>query len=72
MGRETCNNNSRALHRKGLYELQYSTPSVDCTRELSTSYNGNQRDPTTYSEHHTGCDRSVGLLDPHRANCPRR
>ena len=45
MGRETCNKNSRALNSKGLYELQYSIPSVDCTRELSASYNGNQRGP---------------------------
>jgi hypothetical protein len=43
--RETCNNNSRALNSKALYELQYSIPSVDCTRELSGSYNGNQRGP---------------------------
>lgn len=72
MGRETCNKNSRALNSKALYELQYSIPSIDCTRELSASYNGTQPSPSRYSEHHTGCDRCVGLLDLRRANCPRR
>jgi subtilase family serine protease len=51
VGRANWENNSRTLNTKALHikrcidELQYFIPSVDCTRELSASYNGNQRGP---------------------------
>lgn len=48
MGRETCNNNSGALNSKAIHELLYSIASVDCTRELSGSYNGSQQGRPNY------------------------